>query len=247
MAHRFPTPEKEYDALQEFDLTTEKVKEIVKVFSLKQDWRSLCKLTPKATSIDLTTKLCPFFKTNCKGNQCVMFRDGKCLIVNYLEPSDSEEVPSGEGQIEEAKTSFPEWLKTATPESLAKEMLEFKNEQFPKDEEVQFHTLSNLFWSNKGVESYCLPEDIQLKVVQANSKAENQFKKEREEKRKIMCDELVKEILGNKKKYGIEGKTGKAGHTVTMKQISSILLDMGKPDILSYDLHPRINRELLRD
>ena len=108
---------------------------------------------------------------------------------------------------------------------------------------MQLHTLSNLFWSNKGVEKYCLPADIQLKVLQV----ETQFKKETEEKRKIMIDELVKEILGNKKKYGLEGKTGKAGHTVTMKQISSILLDMGKPDILSYDLHPRINRELLRD
>ncbi len=171
-----------------------------------------------------------------------MYRGGKCLIVNYLIPSDYEEVPSGEGQIENAKTSFPEWLKTATPESLAKELLEFKDEQFPKDEEVQFQMLSNLFWSNKGVERYCLPADIQLKV----SQAETQFKKETEERRKIMIDELVREILGNKKKYGIEGKTGKAGHTVTMKQISSILLDMGKPDILSYDLHPRINRELLK-
>ena len=121
-------------SLHDCGLKTEKVKEIVKEFCLNQDWRSLCKLTPIAnyTSIDLTTKLCPFFKTNCKGNQCVMYRDGQCLIVNYLEPSDWEEVPSGEGQNEDAKTSCPEWLKTATPESLAKEMLKFKDEQFPK-------------------------------------------------------------------------------------------------------------------
>ena len=67
-----------------------------------------------------------------------------------------------------------------------------------------------------------------------------------QEKRKIIVDELVKEILTHKKKYGIEGKTGKAGYTVTMKQISSILLDMGKSDDLSYFLHPKINMELLR-
>jgi hypothetical protein len=67
-----------------------------------------------------------------------------------------------------------------------------------------------------------------------------------QEKRKIVINELVKEILKNKKKYNIEGKTGRAGNTVTMKQISSILLDMGKSDDLSYYIHPKINMELLR-
>jgi len=68
-----------------------------------------------------------------------------------------------------------------------------------------------------------------------------------QDKRKIIVDDLVKEILGNKKKYGIEGKNGKAGKTVTMKQISSILLDMGKSDDLSYYLHPKINMELIKN
>jgi hypothetical protein len=64
------------------------------------------------------------------------------------------------------------------------------------------------------------------------------------DKRKEIIDSLVKEILSNKEKYGIKGKTGLAGNTVTMKQISSILLDMGKSDDLSYYLHPKINLEL---
>ena len=67
-----------------------------------------------------------------------------------------------------------------------------------------------------------------------------------QDKRKIVVNELVKEILANKEKYGIKLKTGKAGNTVTMKQISSILLDMGKSDDLSYYLHPKINMELLK-
>ncbi len=65
-------------------------------------------------------------------------------------------------------------------------------------------------------------------------------------KRKIIIDELTKEILTHKEKYGIKGKNGKAGNTVTMKQISSILMDMDKSDDLSYYLHPKINMELLR-
>jgi hypothetical protein len=67
-----------------------------------------------------------------------------------------------------------------------------------------------------------------------------------QEKRKIIVNELVNDILKNKKLYGIENKNGRAGNTVTMKQISSILLDMGKSDDLSYYLHPKINMELLR-
>jgi hypothetical protein len=67
------------------------------------------------------------------------------------------------------------------------------------------------------------------------------------EKRKEIINNLVKEILRNKEKYGIVGKTGLAGNTVTMKQISSILLDMGKSDDLSYYLHPKINLELSRN
>jgi hypothetical protein len=65
-----------------------------------------------------------------------------------------------------------------------------------------------------------------------------------QDKRKIIINELVKEILSHKKKYGIEGKTGRIGNTVTMKQISSILMDMGKSDDLSYFIHPKINLEL---
>jgi hypothetical protein len=67
-----------------------------------------------------------------------------------------------------------------------------------------------------------------------------------QEKRKIVINELVKEILSNKKKYGILDKTGRIGCTVTMKQISSILMDMGKSDDLSYYIHPKINMELSR-
>lgn len=66
------------------------------------------------------------------------------------------------------------------------------------------------------------------------------------EKRNITVNEIVEELLKNKHKYGISEKTGKIGHTVTMKEISSILLDMKKSDELSYYIHPKINRELLK-
>jgi hypothetical protein len=67
-----------------------------------------------------------------------------------------------------------------------------------------------------------------------------------QEKRKILVDEIVKELLANKSKYGIEGRNGKAGKTVTMKQLSGILMDMDKSDDLSYYIHPKINMELAR-
>ncbi len=28
---------------------------------------------------------CPFFKDRCKGNECVMWKDEKCLIISFME------------------------------------------------------------------------------------------------------------------------------------------------------------------
>lgn len=190
----FPTPEKEYVALQDSGLTTEKVKEIVKMFSLNQNWRSLCKLTPitDSTLIDLTTKLCPFFKTNCKGNQCVMCRDGQCLVVNYLRPSNWEEVPSGEGQIKDAKPSLPEWLKTGTPEDLAQKIMEFKEKEFPTGK--NYRQICYFFRDNEGLNECHLPPDIDLKLSRAEDIVSEKLAKAEIDKKKAQLEKERKEL-----------------------------------------------------
>ena len=63
---------------------------------------------------------CPFFKENCKGNECAMFKNEECLIVSFLEHV-SEEIPeqaSEEEGIERSglilhreEAEVPDWIK----------------------------------------------------------------------------------------------------------------------------------------
>lgn len=128
---------------------------------------------------------CPFFKETCKGNECVMFKNGECLIVSFLQIA-SEGVPSPEGimtsgiEIRREEAEVPDWIKTRTAEELAVEILEFKKKEFSEDENLGFHTISNFFWKSKGIERYLMPSDIELKVERANILARREILKETE-------------------------------------------------------------------
>lgn len=150
--------------------------------------------------------LCPFFKAECHGHQCMMWKNEECLIVAFLQKvqeSASEESSSSsleqniemESSISHRETSkVPSWLKTATPESIAKEILEFKDEEFTENEPVSFHSVINLFWSKKGVERFFLPPEIDMKIRQADIKAQMQFQKEEDEKKKARLSEEREEL-----------------------------------------------------
>jgi len=128
---------------------------------------------------------CPFFKETCKGNECVMFKNGECLIVSFLQIA-SEGVPSPEEimtsgiEIHREEAEVPDWIKTRTAEELAVEILEFKKKEFSEDENLGFHTISNFFWKSKGIERYLMPSDIELKVERANILARREILKETE-------------------------------------------------------------------
>ena len=143
---------------------------------------------------------CPFYKENCKGNECVMFKNEVCLIVSFLEHV-SEEIPEEEISEEEGiersgliphreEAEVPDWIKKRTPEELAIDILEFKKKEFPEDEEVHFHTLSNFFWKSKGIESYLMPSEAQLKMDRAEFLAEREItRKEEAQKKKRLMEE----------------------------------------------------------
>ena len=128
---------------------------------------------------------CPFFKETCKGNECVMFKNGECLIVSFLQIA-SEGVPSSEEimasgiEIHREEAEVPDWIKTRTAEELAVEILEFKKKEFSEDENLGFHAISNFFWKSKGIERYLMPSDIELKVERANILARREILKETE-------------------------------------------------------------------
>lgn len=142
---------------------------------------------------------CPFFKETCKGNECVMWRDEACLIVSFLQIA-SEGVPSPEQimetsriEIHREEAEVPDWIKTRTAEELAVEILEFKKKEFPEDEYLGLHTISNLFWENKGIEHYQMPSEIRLKINRANILARTQIHREAEKQRK---EQMQKEKEG---------------------------------------------------
>jgi hypothetical protein len=151
--------------------------------------------------------LCPFFKENCHGNECIMWKNQECLLVTFLQriqegvPLSDENVPSSEEDIERTgmilhreEAKVPRWLKVSTPKELAAEMLEFKEKEFPEEEKVRFHILSRFFWQNKGVESVFLPSEAQLKIDRANYLAERQIAKEEEAKKKKQLAEEKEEL-----------------------------------------------------
>ncbi|GBE56463.1 hypothetical protein BMS3Bbin16_00669 [archaeon BMS3Bbin16] len=132
-------------------------------------------------------KFCPFYRENCKGNECVMWvegiedRDIKCLIIGYLgttmalcsrdklgeyEPSDFESGTKREPEI-------PEEILSATAEELAAELLELMKKEFPNDERRGIADVDSLFWDMKGVDRYDLSPEIKLKIRKAQSLAQH--------------------------------------------------------------------------
>ena len=142
---------------------------------------------------------CPFFKENCKGNECVMFKNEGCLIASFL-ANATEEIPEEALEVEGIERSglilhreeaeVPDWIKKKTPEELAVEILEFKKKEFPEDEEVGFHTVSDFFWKSKGIQSYLMPSEAQLKMDRAGFLAEREItRKEEAQKKKRLMEE----------------------------------------------------------
>jgi hypothetical protein len=127
-----------------------------------------------------------------------MWKNEKCLIINFLEglqePKSEETTEIGSPNLYREAEAVPKWLKVATPKALAKEILEFKDEEFAEDEQVSFHMISQLFWNKKGVDSLFMPTDIQMKIQQANIKARRQLMKDEEKERKARLAKEKEEL-----------------------------------------------------
>lgn len=141
---------------------------------------------------------CPFFKETCRGNECVIFRNEECLFVSFLqivsEGVPSEEIIERRIEFQREEVEVPAWIKTRTPEELAVEMLEFKKKEFPENENLGFHTISNFFWKSKGIERYAMPSDIELKVERANILAQREILKEEEKQKKEQWEKEKEEL-----------------------------------------------------
>lgn len=147
--------------------------------------------------------LCPFFKDNCHGNECVMWRNENCLLVSFLSrlsevetPHEEESEPMKRGyESSQNEEEVPECLEGVTAEDLAVEMLEFRKKQFPEDEKISFHMVSRLFWENKGVRAmFFLPSEVQLKVDKANLLAQREITKQEDAQKRQKLEQEKEEL-----------------------------------------------------
>jgi len=119
-----------------------------------------------------------------------MCKDEKCLIVGFLlhfQPAEWEEFDEDTFEKEQnigKEFTVPQWLRDASSEDLAKEMLRFRDIEFPK-EKVSLYYLSSLFWSKKGIDNtFGLPPEIGIKIEQADKAVREQLQKEEVDKKR---------------------------------------------------------------
>jgi len=155
------------------------------------------------------TYLCPFFKDDCKGNQCVMWYNEKCILVNFLQTqiefSEGIEIPSDQiiSQLGDEVVTIPEYIKSISPKDLAVEYIDFLEKEFPDSESRPYH-MWDIFLDSKGVSSrYVLPSEIRLKIHKAEALVDGELARSKEieqdvrlEKERLKIDSLVDSYLG---------------------------------------------------
>lgn len=149
---------------------------------------------------------CPFFKEECKGNQCIMWSDEKCLIVAFLhniQTSFEREIPEEEivvrepiiSRFERPEPTIPEEIKQATAETLAIEFITFLETEFPDSELAPYGGNFDLFLQTKNLtDRWGLPPEIRLKIEKARTLARAEIRKRIETEHKIRLEREKEEL-----------------------------------------------------
>jgi ribosomal protein L31E len=174
---------------------------------------------------------CPIIKEQCKAEECMAWRDDKCLIFSYLETLVA--LPYRESDEEDDELEFseqrkvPEHIKSATPEELATELVAFAKREFAHEEMIWIPEVAEFFWEKKGIEKWDMPADIRLKLEKAESLAKQQIESEREaelkaqlEKEKAELTELVAQCVTWASEQGLS--------RLTNSDIDAFLLEIGR-------------------
>ncbi len=154
--------------------------------------------------------LCPFFKSECKEEKCIMWKENLCVIANFLsgvlaEDSESEIIDrtdtsdSFSNRFELSTPVVPEEIKKAAAKDLAKQYIEFMRAEFPEMELSPYARNFDLFLETKySISRWNSPADIQLKLQKAEllarglvEKINNDKRKERLDKEKEQLEALV--------------------------------------------------------
>lgn len=151
---------------------------------------------------------CPFFKEDCKENQCVMWLDENCMVVNFLQkihtavPSDEDLESEPIGYVSEPfTTSIPEYIQASTPESLVSDYVTFLRDEFP-DSESRPYGMWELFIQSKGLSGrFGLPSDTAMKLGKARALADIELSRLRDTERKERLEREQIEVPSLVDKY----------------------------------------------
>ena len=105
---------------------------------------------------------CPFLKDKCKENECMMWKDEKCLIISLMERLLT--YPEKETAEREPAKEILDEIKLATEEELAVELVSFAKKLFPHVEDIDLYVASESFWENKCISERNAPSAIKLKM-----------------------------------------------------------------------------------
>ena len=110
---------------------------------------------------------CPIIREKCKGNECVMWSDEECTIVNFFgQPIYTEIDDEYEGgEIESPTQEIPSWVNSASSEDIVNEYITFLQREFPDTE--SYYGYWSLFLDKIGCNSYGLPTELAMKFQKA--------------------------------------------------------------------------------
>ncbi len=121
---------------------------------------------------------CPFCNKDCISTKCIMWENG-CLIISFLYRSN-----------ENSKKIPLEEITNKTTEELAEELFQFALNEIKELPDIDIYDINKLFWLNKNIDEYLLPNDLKLKLNKAEIIAK--YKLEHYDRREI--DDLEDDI-----------------------------------------------------
>jgi len=167
---------------------------------------------------------CPLIREKCKVDECMAWKDDRCLVFSYLEVSISP-LAHELTEIDTVESIFaldqsprqvrvPTEIKSATPEQLAAELVSFAKREFSHEDRISIGYVAQFFWEEKGVEKWAMPSEIKLKLEKAERLAQHQIDNEREaevqarlEREKAELSHLVSRCVEWARKQGFKRVT----------------------------------------
>jgi hypothetical protein len=117
---------------------------------------------------------CPLLKDNCQENNCVMFKDARCVLVDFLAGHGSSEYAKAPSECVQDENpcvnkEVLDWLSSINAKDLGEQILEFVKNEYPINEEIDESLLYELFWASKGITECDVSPELRAKMRKAES------------------------------------------------------------------------------